>query len=779
MKDQLCYVCTGRLGDILNILPVLEMDNERGNRAALMVAKEFESILDGVSYLDPVIFDGHWLEVKSAMLEARSNYQRVMLAQVAGPKAEIMKEARAVGIGSDDKGTESFLKDQWKVIGRFQDVKLDRPLLFDRRDPKREEKLVESVIPPIAKRIVLLHLGGTTSPHPYAKIVSDYLAHRFHANLWAVVDISDVQAHRFYDLLGLYEKAYALIAADSAPLHLAQAIPTLPVFALTQDQPNYKFGSFHRKNWVGCCRYHDLNGLVRIYDRLKEERVLKRRFSPKEGPVGVHAFSLYHGNEKLYRAWPTNWNRVEGLNNWIRFSVDPGAFGRDSHTVFKGGARHPFVKDVIRAAGFGRSDDDYIILTRPDCYFRLDIGSKLKLPVCGARMVQEDNLDEGMIHSATDLFAFTFGWWRKHQHDYPDLVMGTDMHWHSIMAHLVCMNGGERRTDLTYRPSTPIVPAHEEAWRDYNAKLAADWMKRKGISDETPQVHTQAPMKRINQLAIFPHGYNPSILPAANGTYIMCYRSHRWNTSKTCLAIAVLNDRFEVKSNEWLDLEPHDQSTEDGRLFYLDGALYLSYVRSNLPEMPMKSEVVYGRFIGHEGKWALDYRNCLEAPFPQDMEKNWIFFSHKEDLYVIYSASPKQIVWKVDGERIEKIWELPGVVWPWGPIRGGTHPIEVNGRWYRLFHSATYGNPLPVRWRYYVGAMEVNPEPPFNCLRVGKKPILEGALNDELSTKPFHHKPNIVFPVSWFLQDDKFKVSLGVNDASSYIATLSIEDLNL
>lgn len=44
-------------GDITSLLPILHEDSKSGFMPSLMVAKKYASILDGVSYVNPVIFD--------------------------------------------------------------------------------------------------------------------------------------------------------------------------------------------------------------------------------------------------------------------------------------------------------------------------------------------------------------------------------------------------------------------------------------------------------------------------------------------------------------------------------------------------------------------------------------------------------------------------------------------------------------------------------------------------------------------------------------------------
>ncbi len=42
----------------MSLLPILHEDSKIGFMPSLMVAKKYASILDGVSYVKPIIFDG-------------------------------------------------------------------------------------------------------------------------------------------------------------------------------------------------------------------------------------------------------------------------------------------------------------------------------------------------------------------------------------------------------------------------------------------------------------------------------------------------------------------------------------------------------------------------------------------------------------------------------------------------------------------------------------------------------------------------------------------------
>ena len=60
---------------------------------------------------------------------------------------------------------------------------------------------------------------------------------RKHGGRCRIVDLCDVRASRIYDLLGLFERASLLITGDTYALHLATAVPRLPVIALVNDNP--------------------------------------------------------------------------------------------------------------------------------------------------------------------------------------------------------------------------------------------------------------------------------------------------------------------------------------------------------------------------------------------------------------------------------------------------------------------------------------------------------------------------------------------------------------
>ncbi len=244
-------IMLGRHGDVISILPLLYALSQKGERNKLMVGSEFASVMDGVGYVEPLVFHGKIADIKQAAYEAGKD---AIVAQVYG-RFEDVKEMAFGRAGVERTQTDSFTKEAWRLAGHFDLWKTVPPLVFDKRDKVREDALVAEHIKS-NKRVILLSLSGKTSPFPYPELCKRLLELEFGRRKgWQIVDISNLKAGRIYDLLALYEKAHVLVASDSAPLHLAAACPNLPVVALVNDKPNYWHGSPWKPNHIWHCRY--------------------------------------------------------------------------------------------------------------------------------------------------------------------------------------------------------------------------------------------------------------------------------------------------------------------------------------------------------------------------------------------------------------------------------------------------------------------------------------------------------------------------------------------
>lgn len=249
------WLLGGRYGDLLIGLQMIHQEYvATGEKQRLVVAQEYADIAEGCSFIEPVIWEGPWNELGKAHKFALTVSKNVRVMQVAGPKNILDK---IVYGGKFDVQTESFEKEMWRVAGKLDLWPQNLPLVFDNRDKDREQKLFSGLSSDWhwkkkEQPLILVSTSGFSSPFQYTELLWELINAKLKG--YNVVDISELKAERIYDLLGLYEKAHCLIATDSAPLHLAQAV-NLPVCALIADTPSMWHGTAWRPNHISYIRY--------------------------------------------------------------------------------------------------------------------------------------------------------------------------------------------------------------------------------------------------------------------------------------------------------------------------------------------------------------------------------------------------------------------------------------------------------------------------------------------------------------------------------------------
>lgn len=445
--NQPIFVCLGRAGDVINILPLLKKESDAGRRCALMTQSPFDEILQGVTYADCLITPVHG-NVAETVAAAKKLSNDVRCVHVS-----VTPEETKSGKFENIK-TDSWAKEAFRLAGHMDLWKENLPLVFDKRDSAREAALIPDFVYE-GKPTILLATGGVSSPFQYASLLRGILDLRFRKPNWRIIDIGKVKAHRLYDLIGLMEKARFLVTTDSAPMHLARAVPTLPVVALTNDRPGLWNGSPWRPEHIWTCRYADFPrramSMIEAMDNLYSG---VRAFNPCLKRVDfsyIHTFSAYEGiSDEAKENWTTTYGKSE---RWIQCPAWFGVFGRDSRYGGVPGekSRFPFVKDVIRiAVSRSKQDNDVIILTRGDTCFNSEFSDDLKGPFYSHRCTKDAN--GNLTHNpAIDLFAFTVKWWRDHVSECPDFIMGKDYFWQRCLKALILKYGGREVPFLTYQ----------------------------------------------------------------------------------------------------------------------------------------------------------------------------------------------------------------------------------------------------------------------------------------------------------------------------------------
>ena len=211
----------GRFGDIINILPVVRYISDNFAKPTMMVAEEFGSILEGVSYCDRHVVPLHYSKLHDAIALANAGYTKVLVTQVWGHDY------------CQEKRCKSFSEESWRMANMLH--LYDDPTMlprFDLRDYYRESVLVDSAmsqyedskLPIIA---VCLH-GGMSSPFGHASLFLEMIKAETNGKAH-IVNLSAIKAHRLYDLLAIFEHSDLLVTIDTAIHHLAAAtsIPTI------------------------------------------------------------------------------------------------------------------------------------------------------------------------------------------------------------------------------------------------------------------------------------------------------------------------------------------------------------------------------------------------------------------------------------------------------------------------------------------------------------------------------------------------------------------------
>ena len=371
------YLLLGRTGDICSILPTLKHEANKGERPRLVVSREYASVLEGVSYVEPLVVQHPVTDLEGAWQYARATCGDITSLQVIGSDTAVQQRTY-IPSGERTARMTSFVKEMWRCGGWRDQWDDQAPLVFDQRSPEREAKLVEEHMPKPKgrweKKIVLVATDGISSPFPYSDLLYGILNLGL-SKQYQVVRLP--RAERFFDLLALYERAWCLICTDSAPLHLAGACPKLPVLAIANDKPMLWNGSPWRPNHVWYCRYSDF---------------------PNRACELVSV--------------------VEGLKiGWPEFSIQKGMCGR----YFDG---YPYLKDCIRMA-LQRVTYETLVLTKGEFHIEPSSGG----PGYSHR------IKDDLFQPVTDFFCGVKPFWNTIISELPDLVMGKDYYWrHALWA---------------------------------------------------------------------------------------------------------------------------------------------------------------------------------------------------------------------------------------------------------------------------------------------------------------------------------------------------------
>lgn len=213
------FIQLGRFGDLILLLPAMKfIHDQTGETPKMIVAKDYASVLDGVSYVEAIPLDVHWY---MGMPRAREYAKRHF-------GGDVVLQCYAHNWGIELKKWPSFMVSMLDRTGVPLHLFNDLPLIFDRRNPAREA----AAVPKVKKPFILINTTGVSSPFPHGQKVFRILSHL--TDQVALIDLSRIHCHRIYDILGIMDRAVGTITTDTATLHLAHGCKR-PYIALTVD----------------------------------------------------------------------------------------------------------------------------------------------------------------------------------------------------------------------------------------------------------------------------------------------------------------------------------------------------------------------------------------------------------------------------------------------------------------------------------------------------------------------------------------------------------------
>ena len=421
------FLLLGRNGDVINMLPLMQREAEReGRPAQFIIAKEFAGLLDGCSYIEPVPWPYSWKDARCAFncFNGDPTCGDVVNCTIHARDYHSRRQAR------------NFERQAW--LNARADVPWGSlPLVFDRRSPAREKTLLKSLR--IGKEPLLLcSFSGTSGPFDQGEKVMAALTAAFPQH--RILDLSDVRAERLYDLLGVLERAQALVCTDSALLHLAAAVPALPVCSLIPDHPMPK-GAWCRAEWTSqqifrCLHSQALARLDQLIETLRRPEIVPRL---------VHVYTWFDSgpvNPETVRRMAVarrSWDFEARTGRWQTLNVTPELLTRDATSV--GDVRLPFMRDMIELAALRCRPQDVLVVTNADTGFSPGITGWILDAVrdhgsCYAHRWDFRRIDEppvceaatglGKLYPGSDLHAFSLDWWIQHGHEYPDMICGRE-----------------------------------------------------------------------------------------------------------------------------------------------------------------------------------------------------------------------------------------------------------------------------------------------------------------------------------------------------------------
>lgn len=470
------FILTGKNGDIFDILPILYHEFvTTKEKPILLVSKEFAPAVSNLDFVHPHLWPGPWIDLKSALLYAKQNFDDVVCASCYGHEFPIQYQC------------PSFQLEHWRRAGYLSKWgELARPVI-----KTDVNGALSKWIP--KQPTILFSDHGVASPFPHREQLARLLHDRF-GQTHQIVRLSEIRLPCVTDLVALYDAADALVVIDTMHLHLSVATTT-PVLAFNTDRPKLANGSAYHTRFQFLCRYSDFETRQGEFIGAMHDALWKRQHSLKLVHLWSHSpnpWDVKNGADHRMRVAAETWKAEAATGHWVEHRF------LDSHAKHTsadiGDVRSlPTINEMIDHACIGRHHKDIIVLTNADTCFASGLtdlilntvtkkgamfGHRWDFPKLD-RQLTVDEIKSGAFYPGSDVFCFEVGWWKNYCRDYPTMYLATEC-WDLVLRHLIRQTGGG---ELKHAICHQWHGAHWHSHRHdpaavHNRRNADEFMKR-------------------------------------------------------------------------------------------------------------------------------------------------------------------------------------------------------------------------------------------------------------------------------------------------------------
>lgn len=285
-----------------------------------------------------------------------------------------------------------------------------------------------------------------------------------------------------------------------------------------------------------------------------------------------------------------------------------------------------------------------------------------------------------------------------------------------------------------------------------------------------------------------PHGFNPSLVPWKKGWLLSFREIEKKEKLLSYLYFVTLDDHFRPTSPAQ-KMDTHCQSPADGRLLFCGEKLYCVYgntIPSKAEEHPIW-RIWVAEVQEEKGLFTLYMPTKLtqfQGESPNKDEKNWAPFVYDNTLLLTQHLKPHRVLRAQVGLPSCTAFSLHPTknIWRWGPLRGGTPALLIQGRYLAFFHSAQWMRSKHSQglnsYHYFMGAYTFSPTPPFAIESISVNPIVGEHFYSGAQYPPHWNKPvQAIFPCGLAERGPHLLVAYGRQDHEIWIATFDTQML--